>query len=184
MRDLEMRGAGNVVGAEQSGQVAAVGFEMYTQLLKEEVADLTGEPIQQEVDITLDLPVDAHLPKDYVEDERPAARALQADRRDPRRPAGSSGSRPSSPTGSGRHPGPARKLLLTLAALKAALRRWGVVVTEVVITPGLERLHRHAVVKSDTGILLIPLPRPGPDDVVAWVAGVLRDLFAAPRKGR
>ena len=47
LRDLEIRGAGNVVGAEQSGQVAAVGFDMYAQLLKEEVADLNGTPIER-----------------------------------------------------------------------------------------------------------------------------------------
>jgi transcription-repair coupling factor (superfamily II helicase) len=197
MRDLELRGAGNVVGAEQSGQVAAVGFEMYTQLLKEEVADLTGQPIEQEVDITLDLPVDAHLPKDYVEDERQRLELYK--RIAAIRDAGGVKRVEEELTDRfGAPPGPARKLL-TLAALKAALRRWGI--TEVVVTPKgqlkvspvrlsdsqlvrLERLHRHAVVKSDTGILLIPLPRPGPDDVVAWVAGVLRDLFAAPRKGR
>src|SRR5680860_1111547 len=56
MRDLEIRGAGNVVGAEQSGHVAAVGFDMYSQLLKEEVADLTGEPIEQEAEVTFELP--------------------------------------------------------------------------------------------------------------------------------
>jgi transcription-repair coupling factor (superfamily II helicase) len=71
MRDLEIRGAGNLLGAEQSGQIAAVGFEMYLQLLEEAVALARGEPAEtREVQpVIVELSVDAYLPPGYVMDE-------------------------------------------------------------------------------------------------------------------
>jgi transcription-repair coupling factor (superfamily II helicase) len=69
MKDLEIRGAGNLLGAEQSGHVAAVGFQLYTQLLAEAVAELKGRPVERAPEVTVDLPVDAFIPKEYVEDE-------------------------------------------------------------------------------------------------------------------
>ena len=66
MRDLEIRGAGNLLGASQSGHIAAVGFDLYCQLVTEAVGELKGETIPEPVEITIDLPVDAHLPRDYV----------------------------------------------------------------------------------------------------------------------
>jgi transcription-repair coupling factor (superfamily II helicase) len=69
MRDLEIRGAGNLLGTGQSGHVAAVGYDLYCQMVIEAVAELNGTPIPEPVEIKLDLPVDAHLPGDYVEAE-------------------------------------------------------------------------------------------------------------------
>ncbi len=71
MRDLEIRGAGNLLGAEQSGQIAAVGFEMYLRLLEEAVALAKGQPVQQEAPapVIVELSLDAFLPVDYVRDE-------------------------------------------------------------------------------------------------------------------
>jgi len=69
MRDLEIRGAGNLLGAEQSGHITAVGFELYCQLLKQSVASMKGEKIKPrvEVRIALDFLGDAnHLPENYV----------------------------------------------------------------------------------------------------------------------
>jgi transcription-repair coupling factor (superfamily II helicase) len=66
MRDLEIRGAGNLLGGEQSGHIAAVGFDLYCQMVTEAVGELTGEVPPEPVEITIDLPVDAHLPRDYV----------------------------------------------------------------------------------------------------------------------
>jgi len=68
LHDLEIRGAGNVLGSAQSGHIAAVGFEMYTRLLEEAVAGLKGEPVEQTVDTSIDLKVSAFLPEDYVPD--------------------------------------------------------------------------------------------------------------------
>jgi transcription-repair coupling factor (superfamily II helicase) len=66
MRDLEIRGAGNLLGGEQSGHIAAVGFDLYCQMVTEAVGELTGEVPEPVVEVTIDLPVDAHLPSDYV----------------------------------------------------------------------------------------------------------------------
>jgi transcription-repair coupling factor (superfamily II helicase) len=69
MRDLEIRGAGNLLGPEQHGQLAAVGFELYTRLLDEAVRELRGQIIEEMPDATIDLGVDAYLPASYIEDE-------------------------------------------------------------------------------------------------------------------
>jgi transcription-repair coupling factor (superfamily II helicase) len=66
MRDLELRGAGNLLGTGQSGHIAAVGYDLYCQLVIEAVAELNGQPIEEPSDIKLDLPVAANLPESYV----------------------------------------------------------------------------------------------------------------------
>ena len=67
MRDLEIRGAGNLLGEEQSGHVAAVGFEMYVSMLDEAVALLSGSAADEAPEpVRLDIPVDAYVPADYV----------------------------------------------------------------------------------------------------------------------
>jgi len=67
MRDLEIRGAGNLLGHDQSGPVAAVGYDLYVQLVAEAVADAKGFVVPEVVQINLDVPGEAHLPKPYVE---------------------------------------------------------------------------------------------------------------------
>jgi len=67
MRDLEIRGAGNLLGHDQSGPVAAVGYDLYVQLVAEAVADAKGFTLPEVVTINLDVPGEAHLPKNYVE---------------------------------------------------------------------------------------------------------------------
>jgi transcription-repair coupling factor (superfamily II helicase) len=70
MKDLEIRGAGNLLGGEQSGHIAGVGFDLYVRLVGEAVASFRGETTDEPVEIKIDLPVDAHLPHDYVPGER------------------------------------------------------------------------------------------------------------------
>lgn len=70
MRDLEIRGAGNILGAEQHGFMVSVGFDMYTQLLAEAVQDLKGEQQEQRLKPTIDLRWDAYLPDSYMRDPR------------------------------------------------------------------------------------------------------------------
>ncbi|WP_346276903.1 transcription-repair coupling factor [Pseudonocardia sp.] len=77
MKDLEIRGAGNILGAEQSGHIAGVGFDLYIRLVGEAVAAFRqqagagdGEDVEQLADVRVDLPVDAHVPHDYVTGER------------------------------------------------------------------------------------------------------------------
>jgi len=191
MRDLEIRGAGNVVGAEQSGHVSLVGFDMYATLLKEEVAKLAGEPVAIETDLKVDLPVDAHLPEAYVGDanlrlelyQRIAAirdanhvTAVREELRDRFGPL----------------PTPAERLI-ALAAVRAALRRWNV--EELVVTSRGElriapvelrdsaeirvmRSFPKARIRPKNRELFLPVPTPPPDDLVGWVAKSLRTVFA------
>ena len=66
MRDLEIRGAGNLLGTGQSGHIAAVGYDLYCQLVTEAVAELKGEVTEEAPEITVEVPVDAHVPDDYI----------------------------------------------------------------------------------------------------------------------
>jgi transcription-repair coupling factor (superfamily II helicase) len=70
MRDLEIRGAGNILGAEQSGHIASVGYEMYCQLLENAVRSLKHLPPRVAVEVNVDLPWPAYLPRDYVPSQK------------------------------------------------------------------------------------------------------------------
>ena len=182
MRDLEIRGAGNLLGTGQSGHIAAVGYDLYCQMVTEAVAELKGEPPREPAEIKLDLPLDAHLPKDYVATEelrleayrRLAAVTTAAEVDDIRRPSGSTA------TARCRRPAEA---LLAVARLRAECVRTGV--REVTVTKGsggsggfggpkfvarispgrpcrrsktirLDRLYKGAVYKAEVGQLQLP----------------------------
>lgn len=70
MKDLEIRGAGNLLGGEQSGHIEGVGFDLYVRMVGEAVSAFKGERPEEEADVKIDLPIDAHLPHDYVSVER------------------------------------------------------------------------------------------------------------------
>jgi transcription-repair coupling factor (superfamily II helicase) len=78
MKDLEIRGAGNLLGGEQSGHIAGVGFDLYVRLVGEAVADFRGESGEETVEVKVDLPVDANLPVDYLPGERLRLEAYRA----------------------------------------------------------------------------------------------------------
>ncbi|MDO8587661.1 MAG: transcription-repair coupling factor [Armatimonadota bacterium] len=69
MRDLEIRGAGNLLGAEQHGQMAAVGFDLYCQMLSQAVMEMKGEEVEEFNLPPVDLPLDAHIPNQYIPNE-------------------------------------------------------------------------------------------------------------------
>ncbi|HEY2989577.1 MAG TPA: transcription-repair coupling factor [Candidatus Binatia bacterium] len=68
LQDLEIRGAGNLLGREQSGQIAAVGFELYTEMMEKAVHELRGQPVRPEVEPEIRLGIPAYFPDDYVPD--------------------------------------------------------------------------------------------------------------------
>lgn len=70
MKDLEIRGAGNLLGGEQSGHIADVGFDLYVRLVGEAVSDFKGEGTEELGEVRIELPVDAHLPHGYISSER------------------------------------------------------------------------------------------------------------------
>ena len=69
MRDLEIRGAGNLLGAEQSGQMAAVGYDMYCRMMREAVAEIRGDRIERPADTSVEIGLSAHVPAAYIDDE-------------------------------------------------------------------------------------------------------------------
>jgi transcription-repair coupling factor (superfamily II helicase) len=186
MRDLEIRGAGNLLGADQSGHIAAVGYDLYVQMVTEAVAELKGEVPRLPAEVKLELPVHANLPKDYVSREelrleayrRLAAvttetevddiRAEWVDRYGP-------------------VPGPA-EALLSVARLRAECVRTGV--RELTVaknvarllplrlktsqTMRLARLAKGAVYKDDLAQIVVPL-RPGTDPA-PFLVDLLRQL--------
>ena len=194
MRDLEIRGAGNLLGTGQSGHIAAVGYDLYCEMVTEAVAELKGEPVEEPAEIKLELPLDAHLPTEYVEREefrleayrRLATVRSQSDVDDI---AAEWADR------FGPVPAPAAALL-EVARLRAECARTGV--TDVTVTRGsgfggpkllarlsplalptsrtirLERLYKGSVYKADIGQLQLPL-RSVPSMVEDLVAA-LRDL--------
>jgi transcription-repair coupling factor (superfamily II helicase) len=71
LRDMEIRGAGNILGAEQSGHIAAVGYDLYTRMLSHAVREVrAGHPIMEPEDVSIDVAVPASIPEDYIDDER------------------------------------------------------------------------------------------------------------------
>ncbi|MGY1680188.1 transcription-repair coupling factor [Geodermatophilus sp. SYSU D01176] len=132
MKDLEIRGSGNLLGGEQSGHIAGVGFDLYVRLVGEAVTDYRAqlhgeEPPAEPADVRVDLPVDAHLPHDYVPGERlrmEAYRKVASVQSDEQAQAvlDELTDRYGSP------PAPVLNLL-AVARFRAAVRQWGI--TEV-----------------------------------------------------
>lgn len=77
LKDLELRGAGNLLGAEQAGHIAGVGFDLYLRMIGEAVATFRGEDTNSEVELRLELPVDARIPEYYIDSERLRLEAYQ-----------------------------------------------------------------------------------------------------------
>lgn len=69
MRDLEIRGAGNLLGREQHGHMEAIGYDLYIKLLEDTVKELQGEPVTENIETAIELLVNAHIPETYIADE-------------------------------------------------------------------------------------------------------------------
>ncbi len=188
MRDLEIRGAGNLLGTGQSGHIAAVGYDLYCQMVNEAIAELNGTAVHPPAEIKIELPVAANLPEDYVtrEDLR-----LDAYRRlaEVRTAADVDDIEAEWVDRYGPVPQPAQALL-GIGRLRAECVRTGVTEVSVVVSSGLdgrkptvhlkplllatskemrlERLYKGAVVKRDLKQVQLPLPR-GVDIAMATV---------------
>jgi transcription-repair coupling factor (superfamily II helicase) len=173
MKDLEIRGAGNLLGGEQSGHIASVGFDLYMRLVGEAVSDFKrgGEAEDRDApDTRVDLPIDAHLPHDYIPGERlrlEAYRRLASAYDD----AAIAAVHDELADRYGPLPDPVERLLL-VARFRAYARQFGL--TEVSVqgssirfvplelresqTMRLQRLYPRSVVKPQTSTVLVPRP--------------------------
>jgi transcription-repair coupling factor (superfamily II helicase) len=77
LKDLELRGAGNMLGGEQAGHIAGVGFDLYLRMVGEAVATFRGEDIETGNELRMELPVDARIPETYIDSERLRLEAYQ-----------------------------------------------------------------------------------------------------------
>ena len=190
MRDLEIRGAGNLLGEAQSGHIAAVGYDLYCQMVTEAVGEMKGEPPPKPpAEVKLDVPTDAFLPPDYVAKEelrleayrRLAAVTTQDEVAD---------IRTEWEDRYGPVPAPAAELL-SVASLRAECHRLGL--RDVAITSSgarlapvtlktseamrLKRLSRTALYKEDQAQLVLALPRG--EAPAAFLVRFLQELIPA-----
>jgi transcription-repair coupling factor (superfamily II helicase) len=215
MKDLEIRGAGNILGAEQSGHIAGVGFDLYVRLVGEAVeafrkhagaGDAPSSDVEELADVRVDLPVDAHIPHDYVPGERLRLEAYRklASAAD----AGAlSAVREELVDRYGEPPTPVANLL-AVAAFRQLCRQHGV--TEVALqgssirfapvalrdsqTVRLHRLYPRAIHKPAAQVLSVPRPTEGPAGgrigapplrdtaLLDWCRKLLDDLATQPAR--
>src|SRR5690349_2804057 len=199
MKDLEIRGAGNLLGGEQSGHIAGVGFDLYVRLVGEAVADFRGEAPQDEVaDVKVDLPVSALRPHAYLPGgrlRREASRALAAAASDEAVDA----ARDERADRYGPLPGRVANLL-QVARFRVFARRYGV--TEVSLQGSvvrfsplslresqemrMHRLYPRSVWKGSIGTISVPRPgKPGQPlrdvPLLDWARTVLSYVLGEPQ---
>jgi len=170
MKDLEIRGAGNLLGGEQSGHIAAVGFDLYVRLVGEAVAEFKGETSDETPEVKVDLPVDAHLPHDYVPGERlrleaykkiAAARTvdeLDAVREELRDRYGELPTPVENLMAVASFRAQARAMRLTDVAVQGKFIRFAPLELRDSLTVRLQRLYPGSIVKAATNTVLVPAP--------------------------
>jgi transcription-repair coupling factor (superfamily II helicase) len=197
MKDLEIRGAGNLLGGEQSGHIAGVGFDLYVRMVGEAVAEFRGESAEDEPDVRVELPVDAHIPHHYIAEERlrlEAYKHLAAVRTDSDLQA----VRTELLDRYGLLPQPVENLLevarfrilardagLTEVAVAGKQIRFGPVDLPESAQLRLQRLYPGSVVKSGVRTILVPRPatarvggQPLRDlDLLAWARDLVADVL-------
>jgi transcription-repair coupling factor (superfamily II helicase) len=214
MKDLEIRGAGNILGAEQSGHIAGVGFDLYVRLVGEAVAAFRqqggagpgAEKAEPLAEVRVELPIDAHVPHDYVPGERLRLEVYRkiAEAADA---AALDAITEELTDRYGAPPAPVRNLI-AVAAFRQTCRRFGVgevatVGSSIRITPvelpesaqlRLRRLHPRSTYKPATRMIVVPRPAAGSTgggarmgaapmrdtELLDWCAKLLGDVVAAP----
>ena len=202
MKDLEIRGAGNLLGGEQSGHIADVGFDLYVRLVGEAVAEFRqdGQQAEEVQEVRIELPVDAHLPHDYVPSER---LRLEMYKRlaEVREDDDVDLLREEMRDRYGEPPAPVDRLL-AVARFRGRCRRAGV--SEVTVqgkyirfapvelpesrTVRLNRVYPGSLLKAGVRTMLVPRPQPATfgapalrdDELLAWAGRVIDDVIAAP----
>ena len=200
MKDLEIRGAGNLLGGEQSGHIANVGFDLYVRLVGEAVAEFKGDSAQEMTEVRIDLPVDAHLPHGYIPGERLRLEAYrkvaEIDGEDRAEEV-----RAELTDRYGEVPTPVANLLevarFRVRARRAGLRevtlqgnhvRFSPVELRESQTMRIKRLYPATVVKATVKSILVPRPttariggRPvGDVELLHWAAGVIDAVIDEP----
>ncbi len=201
LKDLEIRGAGNLLGGEQSGHIAGVGFDLYLRMIGEAVSTFRGDVAEGQTELRLELPVDAHIPEEYVDSERLRLEAYQKL---------STASSPTAKDGMidavveeladryGEPPEAVRNLVavsrLRLAAQRAGLGEVVAMGSNLRLAPAvlpdslqvrLQRMYPGSKYHAAPKVVIVPLPRvngepPEDADLIAWVAGLLGALFPQP----
>ncbi|HEV7741770.1 MAG TPA: transcription-repair coupling factor [Pseudolysinimonas sp.] len=197
LKDLEIRGAGNLLGGEQSGHIAGVGFDLYLRMIGEAVSAFRGDVAEGQTELRLELPVDAHIPEEYVESERLRLEAYQKL---------STASAPASPDDqldsvvdelTDRYGEPPLQVQNLVAVSRLRRRAQKAGLSDVVAMGGnlrvapaelpdsiqvrLQRLYPGARLFAQQKAISIPMP-PDPSDaeLIAWVTGLLDAIFPAP----
>ncbi len=208
MKDLEIRGAGNLLGAEQSGHIADVGFDLYVRLVGEAVEAFrrgAGEELPEDVpDVRVELPINAHLPHEYVPHERLRLEAYR------RLSEAVSGADIDEVAAEWRDrygpPPPPAAALLDVARFRVAARAAGLTDvtaqgTMVKLAPvdlpesgqlRLRRLYPGAVVKASLRTILVPQPKTAPlggrplrnAELLEWASTLIQDLAPIGGGGR
>jgi len=203
MKDLEIRGAGNILGTEQSGSIAGVGFDLYVRMVGEAVRELKGDQsAAQEVETKVELPINAHIPHDYVPGER---LRLEAYRRiaEVASEDDIAAIREELLDRYGEPPQPVDNLL-AVARFRVLARSAGL--TDVVLQGTqirfapvelresqqlrLRRLYPKAVVKAATRTLMVPVPKSGglggkqlrDRELLTWCTELVEAIFEPQRK--
>ncbi|MDN3309787.1 transcription-repair coupling factor [Microbacterium oryzae] len=203
MKDLELRGAGNLLGAEQAGHIAGVGFDLYLRMIGEAVSAFRGEESEGPTELRLELPVEARLPESYIDSERLRLEAYQ------KLSAAASATAKDDAIDQvieelvDRYGTPPAEVdgLVAVARLRRRAAQAGL--ADVVamgrnlrVAPAhlpdsmkvrLQRLHPGAKILSGGEAMVVPLPQAdgeplGDADLIAWVAQLLDALFPLPKR--
>jgi len=198
MKDLEIRGAGNLLGGEQSGHIAGVGFDLYVRMIGEAVNELKGDGPAEKPEVRVELPINAHIPHDYVPGERlrleAYTRIAAIDSE-----ADVTAVRDELTDRFGELPEPVLNLL-EVARLRTAARRAGL--TDITAAGNhirfapvelpdsrqvrVQRLYPKTVLKPTVRTMLVPVPRTAPiggqplrdTELLAWSGQVIRSVLA------
>jgi transcription-repair coupling factor (superfamily II helicase) len=204
LKDLEIRGAGNLLGAEQAGHIAGVGFDLYLRMIGEAVATFRGDEVEGPAELRLELPVQARIPESYIDSERLRLEAYQ------KLSAAASVTAKDDAIGlvidelADRYGEPPAEVegLLAVARLRRRAARAGL--ADVVamgpnlrIAPAnlpdsmrvrLQRLYPKAKLLQGGDALVVPLPTAGGEpvsdaDLIAWVAQLIDQLWPEKNTG-